>query len=173
MQTYTAHRKSSYSLKGFQSRKNQDLENYTLFRGTYPYRPNKGVPPGLLQRTAEAGRTPFHSVNRRLQEIAFRLMFKAKKNQLPSQIQELFTLKTNCDRRFSLAETQISHLPRFNRLIWKAFIRYFDRFLWSKLALNNDFSDLKTISHITNALTGQNKVTGRIDLFTDTAAILN
>ena len=59
LQTQTAHRKSSYSLKGFHSQKAQDLENYTLFSGTYPYRPNKGVPPGLLRRTAEAGRTPF------------------------------------------------------------------------------------------------------------------
>ena len=59
LQKYTAHRKSSYSLKGFHSQKAQDLENYTLFSGTYPYRPNKGVPPGLLRRTAEAGRTPF------------------------------------------------------------------------------------------------------------------
>jgi len=25
--------------------KTQDLENHTLFSGTYPYRPNKGVPP--------------------------------------------------------------------------------------------------------------------------------
>ena len=37
-------------------------------------------------------------VNRRLQEIAI-LMFKAKKNQLPSQIQELFMLKANSDTR--------------------------------------------------------------------------
>ena len=51
LQKYTAHRKSSYSLKGFHSQKAQDLENYTLFSGTYPYRPNKGVPPGLLRRT--------------------------------------------------------------------------------------------------------------------------
>ena len=37
-------------------------------------------------------------VNIRLQEIAI-LMFKAKKNQLPSQIQELFMLKANSDTR--------------------------------------------------------------------------
>ena len=57
----TSHRKSSYSLKGFQSKKTpcsirltvklytlfktQDLENHSLFSGTYSYRPNKGVPP--------------------------------------------------------------------------------------------------------------------------------
>ena len=27
--------------------KTQDLENHTLFSSTYPYRPNKGVPPGV------------------------------------------------------------------------------------------------------------------------------
>ena len=37
-------------------------------------------------------------INRRLQEIAI-LMFKAKKNLLPSQIQELFIVNANCDRR--------------------------------------------------------------------------
>ena len=28
--------------------KSQDPENQTLFRGTYPFRPDQGVPPGLL-----------------------------------------------------------------------------------------------------------------------------
>ena len=27
--------------------KSQDPENQTLFRGTYPFRPDQGVPPGL------------------------------------------------------------------------------------------------------------------------------
>ena len=49
-------RKSSHSLKGFQSKKTLNSEMYTLFKtqvlkkqtlfsGTYPYRPNMGVPP--------------------------------------------------------------------------------------------------------------------------------
>ena len=58
---YTAHRKSSHSLKRFQSKKTpcsrrlivklrtlfktQDFDNHTLFSGTYPYRPNMGVAP--------------------------------------------------------------------------------------------------------------------------------
>ena len=74
------------------------------------------MPPGLLRGTAEAGRTPFTVSTEALQEIAIRLMFNAKKNQLPSQIQELFTLKANCDRRFSLSRNSDLNLPRFNRL---------------------------------------------------------
>ena len=57
----TAHHKSSHSLKSFQSKKRpfsrrlmvklytmfetQVLENHTLFSGTYPHKPNRGVPP--------------------------------------------------------------------------------------------------------------------------------
>ena len=56
-------------------------------------------------------------VNRRLREIAI-LMFKAKRNQPPSQIsqiQERFTLKANCDRRYSLRNSDFN-LPRFNTI---------------------------------------------------------
>ena len=53
-------------------------------------------------------------VNRRLQEIAI-LMFKAKKNQLPRQIQELFMLKADSDRRYSLRNSNFN-LPRFNTI---------------------------------------------------------
>ena len=53
-------------------------------------------------------------VNRRLQEIAI-LMFKAKKNKLPSLIQELFTLKANSGKRYSLRNSDFN-LPRFNTI---------------------------------------------------------
>ena len=50
-------------------------------------------------------------VNRKLQEIAI-LMFKAKKNQLPTQIQERFMLRANSDRRYSLRNSDFN-LPCF------------------------------------------------------------
>ena len=63
-------------------------------------------------------------VNRRLQEITI-LMFKTKKNQLPSQIQELFMLKTNSDRRYSLRNSDFN-LPRFNTIKYgKHSLRYY------------------------------------------------
>ena len=71
-------------------------------------------------------------VNRRVQDIAI-LMFKAKKNLLPSRIQELFTLKANCDRRYSLRNSDFK-MPRFNTIKYgKHSIRYYGPFLWSKL----------------------------------------
>ena len=71
-------------------------------------------------------------VNRRLQEIAI-LMFRAKKRLLPSQMQERFTLKANCDRRYSLRNFDFK-IPRFNTIKYgKHSIRYFGPFLWSKL----------------------------------------
>ena len=48
-------------------------------------------------------------------------MFKANKNQLPGQIQELFMLKANSDRRYFLRNSDFNVL-RFNT-IWKAFIK--------------------------------------------------
>ena len=71
-------------------------------------------------------------VNRRLHEIAI-LLFKAKKNQLPSRIQELFTLKANCDRSYSLRNLDFN-LRRFNTIKYgKHLLRYYGPFLWSKL----------------------------------------
>ena len=71
-------------------------------------------------------------INRRLQEIAI-LMFKAKKNLLPSQIQELFTLNANCKKRYYLRNSDIK-MPRFNTIKYgKHSIRYYGPFLWSKL----------------------------------------
>ena len=71
-------------------------------------------------------------VNRRLQEIAI-LMFKAKKIQLPSQIQKLFMLKANSDRRYSLRNSDFN-LPRFNTIKYeKHSLRYYGPFLRSKL----------------------------------------
>ena len=68
-------------------------------------------------------------VNRRLQEIAI-LMFKAKKIQLPSQIQELFMLTANSDRRHSLRNSDFN-LPRSNTIKYgKHSLRYYGPFLW-------------------------------------------
>ena len=33
--------------------KSQDPENQTLFRGTYPFRPDQGVPPGLTSHYSQ------------------------------------------------------------------------------------------------------------------------
>ncbi|PFX11844.1 hypothetical protein AWC38_SpisGene24297 [Stylophora pistillata] len=71
-------------------------------------------------------------VNRRLQDIAI-LMFKAKKNLLPCQIQELFMSEVNCDRRYSLRNADF-RIPRFNTVKYgKHSIRYYGPLLWSKL----------------------------------------
>ena len=71
-------------------------------------------------------------VNRRLQEIAI-LMFKVKKNQLPSPMQELFMLKANSDRKYSLRNSDFN-LPRFNAINYgKHSLRYYGPFLWLKL----------------------------------------
>ena len=60
-------------------------------------------------------------------------MFKAKKIQLPSQIQKLFMLKANSDKRYSLRNSDLN-LPRFNTIKnEKHSLRYYGPFLWSKL----------------------------------------
>ena len=72
-------------------------------------------------------------VNRRLQEIAI-LMFRAKKNLLQSQLKELFTLNANCDRRYSLRNSDFK-MPRFNTIKYgKHSIRYYGPLLYKRIA---------------------------------------
>ena len=56
-------------------------------------------------------------------------VFMAKKNKLPSQIQELFMLKANRDKGYSLKNSDFN-LPRFNKIKYgKHSLRYYGSFL--------------------------------------------